>query len=274
LVFLPAILPADPTPRPVREPKGTATLFELVFLTSLLVPFPQEALIMSSRPYGSICALSKACDALEPRWTLLILNQMWAGYSRFSDLRRAVGNISPGVLSKRLTEMERLGLIERVEDRAMAIDLEPAMDALSIWAQRNIEADVALADSNLPQLMGYIGKNLVTDVLPQRRVVIRFNFSDEPGPYKTWFFLVEPGAPCDVCVSIPDLDIDLYLELTKVSLNAACFGRSSVPREIEAGRMFVTGDQLLMRSMSQWLPRSYYATVEGIRLLPAAEKGR
>lgn len=239
---------------------------------------------MSSRPYGSICALSKACDALEPRWTLLILNQMWAGYSRFSDLRRSVGNISPGVLSKRLSEMERLGLIERVEDRAkgavdyvrtqMAIDLEPAMDALSIWAQRNIEADVALADSNLPQLMGYIGKNLVTEALPQRRVVIRFNFSDEPGPYRTWFFLVEPGAPCDVCVSIPDLDIDLYLELTKVSLNAACSGRSSVPREIEAGRMFVTGDRLLMRTMSQWLPRSYYATVEGIRMLPAAQKGR
>lgn len=239
---------------------------------------------MSSRPYGSICALSKACDALEPRWTLLILNQMWAGYSRFSDLRRAVGNISPGVLSKRLTEMERLGLILRVEDRGkgtvdyvrtqMAIDLEPAMDSLSIWAQRNIEADVALADSNLPQLMGYLGKNLVTEALPNRRVVIRFNFSDEPGPYKTWFFLVEPGAHCDVCVSIPDLDIDLYLELTKVSLNAACSGRSTVPREIEAGRMFVTGDLLLRRTIQQWLPQSYYSTVEGIRMLPAGEKGQ
>ena len=114
---------------------------------------------MPNKPYGSICALSKACDVIEPRWTLLILNQMWSGYSRFSDLRRAVGNISPGVLSKRLTEMERMGLIERVEDRARgtvdyvrtqkALDLEPAMDALSIWAQRNIEAEVALAQRDL-----------------------------------------------------------------------------------------------------------------------------
>lgn len=236
---------------------------------------------MPSRPYGSICSLSKACEIVEPRWTLLILNQMWSGYTRFSDLRRAVGNVSPGVLSKRLTEMERMGLIERIVDRArgtvdyvrtqMAIDLEPAMDALSIWAQRNIEAEVALADTNLSLLMGYIGKHLVTDALPQRRVVMRFNFSDEPGPHKTWFFLIEPGAPCDVCVSLPDIDIDLYLELTKISLHAACSGRSTVPREIEAGRMFVTGDALLMRSMTQWLPRSYYATVDGIRMLPAAE---
>ncbi len=236
---------------------------------------------MPTKPYGSICALSKACDALEPRWTLLILNQMWAGYSRFSDLRRAVGNISPGVLSKRLTEMERLGLIERIEDRAkgtvdyvrtqMAIELEPAMDALSIWAQRNIEAEVALADANLALLMGYIGKHLVTEALPQRQVVMRFNFSDEPGPHKTWFFLVQPGAPCDVCVSLPDVDIDLYLELTKISLHAVCSGRSTVPREIEVGRLFVTGDPLLKRSMTQWLPRSYYADVEGIRMLPVAE---
>ena len=235
---------------------------------------------MPTKPYGSICALSKACDALEPRWTLLILNQMWSGYSRFSDLRRAVGNISPGVLSKRLAEMERIGLIERVHDRArgtvdyirtqMALDLEPAMDALSVWAQRNIEAEVALADSNLPQLMAYLGKHLVTAALPQRRVVIRFHFADEPGPYKTWFFLVDPGAPCDVCVALPDLDIDLYLETTKLSLHAACSGRSTLPREIEAGRLFVTGDPLLMRSITQWLPRSYYANVEGTRMLHAA----
>lgn len=238
---------------------------------------------MSSRPYGSICALSKACDALEPRWTLLILNQMWSGYSRFSDLRRAVGNISPGVLSKRLTEMERLGLIERVEDRAkgtvayvrtqMAIDLEPAMDALSIWAQRNIDADVALANSDVARIMWGLGSYIKSEFLPQRRVVARFNFSDEPDPYKTYYLLAEPGVPCDVCIAMPDLDIDLYVELAGVSLAAIFWGRSTVAREIEAGRMFVTGDPILKRTLSQWLPRSCYATVEGIRMLPAAEKG-
>lgn len=236
---------------------------------------------MPSKPYGSICALSKACDVIEPRWTLLILNQMWSGYSRFSDLRRAVGNISPGVLSKRLAEMERMGLIERIEDRArgtvdyvrtqMALDLEPAMDALSIWAQRNIQAEVALADGNLSMLMEYIRKNLVTDALPQRRLVMRFNFSDGPDPHRTWFLLVDPGAPCDVCVSLPAVDVDLYLELSKISLQAVCSGRSTVPRELGAGRMFITGDPLLMRTITQWLPRSYYAGVEGTLMLPAAE---
>jgi DNA-binding HxlR family transcriptional regulator len=238
---------------------------------------------MPSKPYGSICALSKACDALEPRWTLLILNQMWSGYSRFSDLRRAVGNISPGVLSKRLSEMERMGLIERVEDRAKgtvdyirtqkAIDLEPAMDALCFWAQRNIDADVALANSEVARIMWDYGKFIKSEFLPQRRVVVRFNFSEEPDPYKTYYLLAEPGVPCDVCVAMPDLDVDLYVELASVSLSAIYWGRSTVSREIEAGRMFVTGDPLLKRTMQQWLPQSYYSTVDGIRMLPAAEKG-
>jgi DNA-binding HxlR family transcriptional regulator len=236
---------------------------------------------MSTRPYGTICALSKACEVIEPRWTLLILNQMWSGYSRFSDLRRAVGNISPGVLSKRLAELERMGLIERVEDRAkgtvdyvrtqMAIDLEPAMDALCIWAQRNIDADVALADSDVAQLMWGYGKQIKSENLPQRRVVVRFHFSDEPGPYQTYYLLAEPGAPCDICVSMPDLDVDLYVELSRVSLSAIFYGRSTVAREIEAGRMYVSGDALLQRTMQHWLPQSYYATIEGIRMLPAAE---
>ena len=236
---------------------------------------------MPTKPYGSICALSKACDVIEPRWTLLILNQMWSGYSRFSNLRRAVGNISPGVLSKRLTQMERMGLIERIEDRArgtvdyvrtqMAIDLEPALDALSIWAQRNIDADVALAESDVARIMWGYGKYIKSELLPQRRVVIRFNFSEETGPYKSYYLLAEPGAPCDICIAMPDLDVDLYVELANVSLCAIFYGRSTVAREIDAGRMYVTGDPLLQRNMQEWLPKSYYATVEGIRMLPAAE---
>ena len=70
---------------------------------------------MPSKPYGSICALSKGCALIEPRWTLLILNQIWNGYTHFSDIRRAVGNISPGVLSKRLEELKDAGLIERID---------------------------------------------------------------------------------------------------------------------------------------------------------------
>lgn len=233
---------------------------------------------MARKPYGMICALSKACEVVEPRWTLPILDQLWSGYTRFNDIRRAVGNISPAVLSKRLADLERAGLIERIEDpakgtvdyvrTAKGIELEPVMNALATWAQRNIDADVALADADLSALMWMVSKNMKTDLFPQRRVVLRFHFSDETGPYPTYWYVVEPGKSIEMCVMVPDFDIDLYLEVTKLSFNAVSMGRSTIAREIEAGRMFVTGDPLLVRTMEQWLPRSVYADIEGIRMLP------
>ncbi|HEY6917641.1 MAG TPA: helix-turn-helix domain-containing protein [Tabrizicola sp.] len=236
---------------------------------------------MPSKPYGMICALSKACEIIEPRWTLLILNEIWSGYTRFNDIRRAVGNISPGVLSKRLAELEKAGLIERVEDRAKGtVDyvrtpagaaLEPAMDALAVWAQRHIEAEVALSDSNIASMMEHFARTVQTAHFPARRVVMRLNFTDETGPYPTWWLVAEPGAVPEVCVEIPAVDVDLYIETSKLSWNALFYGRSTIARETDAGRLFLSGDALLIRTVSNWLPRSSYAKVDGIRMLPAAE---
>lgn len=236
---------------------------------------------MTSKSYGMICALSKACEVVEPRWTLPILDQLWSGYSRFNDIRRAVGNISPAVLSKRLSDMEKIGLIERLEDRARgtvdyvrtqkAIELEPVMNALAIWAQRNIEAEVALGSSALSTHMWHFGKNLKTSDFPPHRVVLRFHFTDEKGPYPTYWFVIEQGHSIEMCVLVPDFDIDLYVETTNASLLAIGMGRSTVARETAAGRFFVTGDPRLVRTLDQWLPRSFYATVEGTLMLPAAD---
>ncbi len=236
---------------------------------------------MPSRPYGTICALTKACEVIEPRWTLPILNQLWSGYTRFSDLRRAVGNISPGILSRRLSDLEKAGLVERIEDRAKgtvdyvrtakAVELETAMNSLAVWAQRNIDADLALGNSDLTQMMWHFVRQIQSAAFPSRRVVMRFHFTDETGPFPIYWLLSEPSVPVELCVEVPDFDVDLYVETTKLSWNALFYGRSTVAREIDAGRLFVTGDTLLKRTMAQWLPRSGYADVEGVRMLPAAE---
>jgi hypothetical protein len=114
------------------------------------------------------------------------------------------------------------------------------------------------------------GKMVRTENLPSRRVVARLHFSDEAGPHPVWWLLAEPGTPVEMCVQSPDLDVDLYVETSKVSWSALIFGRSTVAREIDAGRLFVAGDTVLIRTMAQWLPRSAYAEVKDIRMLPAA----
>ncbi|MDQ2088698.1 winged helix-turn-helix transcriptional regulator [Marimonas arenosa] len=224
---------------------------------------------MKIKPYGILCAITHACEVLEPRWTIPILSEMWGGSTKFNEIRRSVGSISPALLSKRLKELEGHGLIERIEDPATgqvdyirtqrAIDLEPALDALAAWAQCNIEARTALADTDVSNLMWKMRNLIHTDELPKRQVVIQFRFSDPGLAYDTYWALIRPGAATEICTTIPGLDVDLYVETDRVSLSAILLSRTTISRELDEGRLFLSGDALLARTMDRWL---YHRTKE------------
>ncbi|MDX8481535.1 helix-turn-helix domain-containing protein [Mesorhizobium sp. VK24D] len=231
---------------------------------------------MPGRPYGLICPIACACEILEPRWTIQILTELWNGSTRFNDIRKGLGNISSALLSRRLKEMEALGLVERIEDKAKgtvdyfrtkkAINLEPAMNALAEWAQCNIEAEIALSGADASTIMWGVRRKIDLAELPRRRAVIRFHFRDDPPPkYPHYWLVVEPGAELpELCSLDPGRDVDLYVETGVVSLGAIIEGRSSVEREIERGGLFLSGDAGLARSMDRWLRTSVYAAFEGI----------
>ena len=68
---------------------------------------------MPQRSYNQFCPIAKACEVLEPRWTLLIMCEMWSGSNRFNEIRKGVPGMSPTLLSTRLKGMEDIGLITR-----------------------------------------------------------------------------------------------------------------------------------------------------------------
>jgi DNA-binding HxlR family transcriptional regulator len=233
---------------------------------------------MPQKPYGMICPITRACDILEPRWTIPILVGLWAGATRFNDLRREVGSISPGLLSRRLKELEDMGLVERVTDRATgsvdylrteaAIALEPALNALAQWAQCFIEAEVALCTATVSNLMWKMRKAFVADALPRRRVVMQFRFSDPDLEYSTYWAILQPGTEAEICSSIPGFDIDLYIETNRVSLHGILLGRTTLSAELANGQLYLSGDPVLARTMPQWLRRAGYAEFDGIAMLP------
>ena len=224
---------------------------------------------MSVKPYGLICPISHACEVLEPRWTIPILTEMWGGSTKFNDIKRGVGSISPTLLSKRLKELEAQGLIERIEDRATgevhyvrtqrAIDLEPALDALGAWAQCNIEARQALEELSVSNLMWQMRNYFDPEELPKRQVIIQFRFSDPGLEYDTYWALIRPGLPIEICSSIPGFEVDLFIETDRFSISSILLGRTTIPREIEAERLFMSGDALLARTMDRWF---YHRTKE------------
>ena len=220
---------------------------------------------MKVKPYGIVCPVSHACEMLEPRWTLQILSAMWTGATRFSEIRRWVGSISPALLSKRLKDLEAKGLIERIEDRAtgkvdyvrtqIAMDLEPALDALGKWAQCNIEAKTALENTDISTLMWEMRRLIFPEELPNRQIVIQFRFSDPGLDHDTYWALIRSGSPIEMCVTNPGFDVDLFVETNRVSLSAIVLSRTTISRELDEGRLFLSGDARLARTMDRWLYR-------------------
>lgn len=74
-----------------------------------------ENFVMSKTPrnYNQFCALAHALDIIGERWTLLIARELLSGPKRFKDLHDSLPGIGTNLLSTRLKEMERNGLIAR-----------------------------------------------------------------------------------------------------------------------------------------------------------------
>lgn len=225
------------------------------------------------KPYGMICPITRACEVLEPRWTIPILVALWGGETRFNDLRRAVGSVSPALLSRRLKEMEEKGLVTRVADRAagtvdyirtdLAVALEPMLNAMAQWAQQQLEADFALCTATASILMWKLRKLIKPGELPRRRVVMQFHFN-EPVEYDTYWALVHPEAPVEICSSIPGYPVDLFIETSTQSMLGILLGRSTFTREQDLGQLYLSGDARLARTIGRWLSISDYAEFEGI----------
>ena len=100
------------------------------------------------RTYGDGCAIARGLDLVGERWALLVIRELLLGPKRYTDLRSGLPNASPNVLSQRLDELERAGVIRRhklpppagsrvYELTDWGRELEDTMISLAHWAARS-----------------------------------------------------------------------------------------------------------------------------------------
>jgi DNA-binding HxlR family transcriptional regulator len=99
------------------------------------------------RTYDDPCGLARALNLVGERWALLIVRELLLGPKRFTDLRRGLPGASQSVLTQRLGELERAGVLRRrvLEPPASTVayelterghELEPALVAVAAWGSR------------------------------------------------------------------------------------------------------------------------------------------
>ena len=104
---------------------------------------------MREHGYSQYCALARALDAAGDRWTLLIVRELAPGPRRFTDLIDGLPGVSRKLLTERLRDLERDGIISRKELPPPAArqvyeltdegrDLAVAMAPLIAWGARRL----------------------------------------------------------------------------------------------------------------------------------------
>src|SRR5881392_4048723 len=73
----------------------------------------QQPKRQDKRRYEDACGLAHALDLLGDRWAMLVLRELAYGPRRFSELKADLQGISANVLTQRLTELEKRGIVRR-----------------------------------------------------------------------------------------------------------------------------------------------------------------
>lgn len=213
--------------------------------------------------YGQYCPITRALDLLGERWTLLVVRDLLVGTTRFNELARGLPGLSRSLLSLRLRQLERAGVVERVDGEyfltAAGRELEPIVFGLGRWgarwtfgAPRPEELDAAL-------LVWWMHTRLDTSGLPGKRQVFHVRFSDDE---RRFWIVVEPSGP-SVCHVDPGFETDVTIVSDVASLYQVWLGRLPLGEAVRSGRLSFEGPSALTRRMPSVL-----------RLSPMAEAVR
>lgn len=217
--------------------------------------------------YHQFCPVAKAMELLDERWTLLVVREMVSGSQQFNELRRGLPRMSPSLLSKRLQQLARAGIIERQAAGGdiryiltqAGEELRPVVEAVGIWGVRWIGE---LGDEDLdPKLLLWdMHRNIDHSAVPVGRTVIHFRFLDVPQKARDWWMVITTHD-ADVCDSDPGHPIAVTVTGSLRSMTEVWRGDCGWSDVLRSGQIEVTGVEVLRRDLPRWFMVSVFASV-------------
>jgi len=209
--------------------------------------------------YGRFCPVSLATEVLADRWTPLVVRELVLGNTRFNDIARGLPGISRSLLIQRLKHLERCGVLDRWPSRSgrgneyvltpAGKDLEPVVLALGRWAVHWLYKDLRPLDVDAVTLMWWMHHRVDHDVLPNERVVVRF---DHTAPVRRSIWFVVERRDVSVCVQHPGFESDVAVTCTTPDLATVFNGLDTWERSVALGAISVDGPSRLARALPRW----------------------
>ena len=217
------------------------------------------------RTYGQYCPIARAADLLAERWSIIILRNILLGCRTFNEIADGAPGLSRGLLSKRLRELQRAGVIEirpkpdgpgsLYEPTEAGRELSEVMLALQHWGSKWATLTPEHAHPGVV-LWGWVTFGLDRDRLPQRRVLVRFDYPTLSGPGRRGWLLIERGD-AEICEKYPGGEEELVVVVHDPVVFARWhLGQIEWSDAVRSRAIEVRGSGALARALPTWNRRA------------------
>ena len=230
------------------------------------------------RSYGQYCPIARGAEIFAERWTPLIIRNLYLGCGNFSEILAGAPGLSRTLLSQRLKQLERVGIVEsapKPERRGQHYkltsagrDLFKVCASLGEWGARWLE----IAPEHLDPFVALwsMCNALRRDRLPDRRVVIRFEFTGRPRRERYWL-LIELGDT-EICKTHPGFDEDLTITAEAEAFVKWHAGQLTWAQATGERRIQLDGPSWLVKAFPSWNARSMFADIQPISGRAASDR--
>ncbi len=114
-------------------------------------------------PELKACPIETTFKIIGKKWTVLVLRELFLGVNQFNRLEENVEGITSKVLSQRLKEMQRLGIVDRQIVSQAPIRVEYRLTALGRRLEPVLCSAAAFSMTSLPKSVFKGGKPLIPE---------------------------------------------------------------------------------------------------------------
>jgi DNA-binding HxlR family transcriptional regulator len=218
--------------------------------------------------YRQFCPVAKASEIFAERWTPLILRELLMGSHRFSEIEAGVPRISKSLLTQRIRFLERAGLIVRrpsadgrVSEYHLTLagkELYGVVEQLGVWGQRWANLEIGPDDLDPNLLMWDMRRRINLDRLPDRRIVVQFDFT---GSRSGSYWLILERDEVSVCLDYPGFEPDLFVIADTLAIHNVWMGHLSFDAALRNRLVRIDGPRELAHAFPGWLALNMFAHI-------------
>ena len=175
--------------------------------------------------------------------------------------------MSPSLLSKRLQQLVRAGVVQRVQTGGdvryvltqAGQELLPVVETIGAWGVRWI-GEIGDEDLDPKLLLWDMHRHVDHNAVPRGRTVIALRFTDVAPGTRDWWLVVNEGA-VDVCDEDPGFPVSVSVETGLRRMTEVWRGDISWQAALRARTIHVHGPERLRRALPTWFTWSVFAAV-------------